>query len=27
MHDGRAIAYTGNMLFSLFVAALCRDST
>jgi glycosyltransferase involved in cell wall biosynthesis len=26
MHDGRAIAYTGNMLFSLFVAALCRDS-
>jgi len=26
MHDGRAIAYTCNMLFSLLVAALCREA-
>jgi len=26
MHDGRAVAYTGNMLFSLLVAAMCREA-
>jgi glycosyltransferase involved in cell wall biosynthesis len=26
MHDGGAIPYTGNMLFSLLVAALCREA-
>jgi glycosyltransferase involved in cell wall biosynthesis len=26
MHDGRAIAYTFNMLFSLLVAAVCREA-
>jgi hypothetical protein len=26
MHDGRALAYTGNMLFSLLVAAVCREA-
>jgi glycosyltransferase involved in cell wall biosynthesis len=26
MHDGRALAYTGNMLFSLLAAAVCREA-
>jgi hypothetical protein len=26
MHDGNALAYTFNMLFSLFVAALCSEA-
>ena len=26
MHDGHAVAYTFNMLFSLLVAAVCRDA-
>jgi glycosyltransferase involved in cell wall biosynthesis len=26
MHDGRAIAYTGNMLFSLLVAVMCNEA-
>jgi len=26
MHDGRVLAYTGNMLFSLLVAAVCREA-